>query len=86
MGAKLAGYSMNPISKKNLFQSAKLKKIFVKDYRKNIQDYNSLNQCIKKFRPEIIFHLAAQPQVLESFNNPYDTILTNVVVRQIYWK
>ncbi len=79
MGAKVAGYSMNPISKKNLFQSAKLKKIFVKDYRKNIQDYNSLNQCIKKFRPEIIFHLAAQPQVLESFNNPYDTILTNVV-------
>jgi CDP-glucose 4,6-dehydratase len=79
MGAKVAGYSLNPISQKNLFESAKLKKIFEKDYRKNIQDYNSLDQCIKKFRPEIIFHLAAQPQVLESFNNPYDTVLTNVV-------
>lgn len=79
MGAKVAGYSLNPVSQKNLFKSAKLKKIFEKDYRKNIQDYNSLDQCIKKFRPEIIFHLAAQPQVLESFNNPYDTILTNVV-------
>jgi CDP-glucose 4,6-dehydratase len=79
MGAKVAGYSLNPISQKNLFKSAKLKKIFEKDYRKNIQDYNSLDQCIKKFTPEIIFHLAAQPQVLESFNNPYDTILTNVV-------
>ena len=50
MGAKVIGYSINPISKKNLFESAKLKKIFVKDYRKNIQDYESLNQCIKKFR------------------------------------
>jgi len=79
MGAKVIGYSINPISKKNLFESAKLKKIFVKDYRKNIQDYESLNQCIKKFKPDIIFHLAAQPQVLESFNDPYDTILTNVV-------
>ena len=79
LGAEIAGYSISPITKKNFFDATKLKKIFTKDYRKNIQDYKNLNDCIKKFKPEIIFHLAAQPQVLESFNNPYETIMTNVL-------
>ena len=79
LGAKVVGYSLNPISGQNLFEIAKLKKIFIKDYRKNIQDYKSLDKCITKFRPQVIFHLAAQPQVLESYKNPYDTILTNVI-------
>ena len=79
LGAKVSGYSINPIPKKNFFQSTGLKDKIVNDYRKNIQDYKSLNECIKKIKPEIIFHLAAQPQVLESYNKPYDTILTNVI-------
>lgn len=79
LGAKVVGYSLNPISGQNLFEIAKLKKIFIKDYRKNIQDYKSLDKCITKFRPQVIFHLAAQPQVLESYKDPYDTILTNVI-------
>ena len=79
LGAKVSGYSINPIPKKNFFKSTSLKNKIVNDYRKNIQDYKSLNECIKKIKPEIIFHLAAQPQVLESYNKPYDTILTNVI-------
>ena len=79
LGARIAGYSINPVTKKNFFDSTKLKKIFEKDYRKNIQNYKNLNYCINQFKPEIIFHLAAQPQVLESFNKPYETIMTNVM-------
>ena len=77
--AKVTGYSINPITKKNFFNATNIKKIFVKDYRKNIQDYKSLEECIKKTKPQIIFHLAAQPQVLESFENPLDTVSTNVI-------
>ena len=79
LGARIAGYSINPVTKKNFFDSTKLKKIFEKDFRKNIQNYKNLNDCVNQFKPEIIFHLAAQPQVLESFNNPYETIMTNVM-------
>ena len=79
LGAKVSGYSINPISKKNFFSSVRLKKIFFRDYRKNIQNYKNFEECIKKTKPQIIFHLAAQPQVLESFKNPLDTILTNIV-------
>ena len=79
LGADIAGYSLNPITKKNFFDSTKIKKIFKFDFRKNIQNFKDLSVCIKKFKPEIIFHLAAQPQVLESFNEPLDTTKTNII-------
>ena len=79
LGAEVAGYSLNPITKKNFFDSTKIKKIFKFDFIKNIKNFNDLSSCIKKFKPEIIFHLAAQPQVLESFNEPLDTTKTNII-------
>ena len=79
LGAKITGYSMNPLTKKNFFNETKIKKLFYKDYRKNIQNIKDLTKCIHTCKPEIIFHLAAQPQVLESYNQPLDTIRTNVI-------
>ncbi|WP_440677296.1 CDP-glucose 4,6-dehydratase [Candidatus Pelagibacter sp. HIMB1587] len=79
LGAKISGYSINPITKKNFFDITKIKQIFHKDYRSNIQDYKDLEACIKETKPEIIFHLAAQPQVLVSYDNPLDTVATNVI-------
>ena len=79
LGAKVAGYSLDPITKKNFFNATKLKKIFYKDFRKNIKSLKDLTKCIDTSRPQIIFHLAAQPQVLESYNQPLDTVNTNVV-------
>ena len=79
LGAKIAGYALNPKTKKNFFNILNLKKIFTTDVRKNIQSISEIKKLIKKFKPEIIFHLAAQPQVLESYLNPLDTIKTNVI-------
>ena len=77
MGAKITGFALNPISKPNFFDGLKLKKYLVKDIRQNILDYSKLKSAIKKFKPEIIFHLAAQSSVLESYKTPRQTILTN---------
>ena len=79
LGAQVIGYSLNPITKNNFFDQTKIKKIFKKDYRKNIQNINDLEKCISTYKPQIIFHLAAQPQVLESYIQPLDTVRTNVV-------
>ena len=79
LGAKIAGYSLNPKTKKNFFDTTNLKRLLKIDIRADINDYKKLSFLIKKFKPEIIFHLAAQPQVLESYINPYNTILTNVI-------
>ena len=79
LGARISGYSLNPITKKNFFDATKIKNIFSEDYRKDIKDYKSLEKCIKTTKPEIIFHLAAQPQVLESYINPMNTIVSNII-------
>lgn len=79
LGANISGYALNPIGKNNLFNSAKLKNIFTFDFRKNLLDYRSLKKCLDIVKPKVIFHLAAQSSVIESFRDPKNTILTNVI-------
>ena len=43
----------------------------------DIRDKNKLEKTIKNFKPSIIFHLAAQPLVSESYKNPYQTFDIN---------
>ena len=79
LGANVSGYSLNPHGKNNFFNSTKIKKIFRHDFRKNIKDLSELKRGLKKAKPEIIFHLAAQSSVIESFKNPNNTVLSNVL-------
>ena len=79
LGANIYGYALNPVGKNNLFNLLKINKIFNKDLRKNILDLKTLNSFIKKNKPEIIFHLAAQPSVIESFKDSKNTIFTNII-------
>ncbi len=79
MGAKIVGYSLDPISKPNFFDNCSLKKFLVKDIRSNILDYNKLKKSINDFKPDILFHLAAQSSVLESYQSPRSTLETNII-------
>ena len=45
----------------------------------DISDIESLNNTIKECKPEIVFHLAAQPLVRESYKRPIDTWQTNLM-------
>lgn len=45
----------------------------------DIRNYSTVEKTISKFRPEIIFHLAAQPLVLRSYKEPRETFETNVM-------
>lgn len=45
----------------------------------DIRNFRAINQVIKSRKPSIIFHLAAQPLVLESFRKPLETFQTNVM-------
>ena len=66
LGAKVYGYALNPISNPNFFDNVKLAKLFIgKDYRQNIQDLKNLKNAIKKTKPSIVIHLAAQSSVCE---------------------
>ena len=51
----------------------------IKYSNNDILDYENLFREIKAFKPEIIFHLAAQPLVLESIKRPLNTFETNIM-------
>lgn len=77
-GAKLAGYSLRPRNKFDNFYLLKLDRK-IKNYYGDVRDKKIIESKIKKFRPDILFHLAAQPLVKESYYNPEFTISTNVL-------
>ncbi len=75
--AKIYGYSLKP--KKNfLFEKAKLNRIFQKSIYGDILNAKKLYKNIKLIKPTVIFHLAAQPLVVDSYKNPKDTFDINI--------
>ena len=79
LNSKISGYALNPVGKNNFFKSSKLQNILTNDFRKNIINLNDLRKSVRKIKPEVIFHLAAQSSVIESFKNPSKTILSNII-------
>lgn len=78
LGAKVTGYSLEPPTNPNLFELINLDK----KINSNIGDIRNLNKLEKVFeesKPEIVFHLAAQPIVRTSYENPVYTYETNVM-------
>ena len=77
-GSKTFGLSLIPNTKNNHFDllfSRKDKRNFWVD----IRDYREVQKVLKNIKPEIIFHLAAQPSVIESYKFPIDTFETNII-------
>lgn len=77
-GAKVAGYSLKPPTNPNLFSIIDGEKIS-DSITGDIRDLEKLQYEFEKFQPEIVFHLAAQPIVLEGYKNPVETYSTNVM-------
>ena len=69
MGAKILGISYGEVSKPSNFNTFKLKdKILSKKI--NIKNFNALNKEITNFKPNYIFHLAAEAIVKKAYANP----------------
>jgi len=77
LGAKVYGSGYSPNQNKNLFYKLKLqKKIKLGIF--DIRDQKKLEKFIFRLKPSIIFHLAAQPLIIESYLKPHSTIDINV--------
>lgn len=77
-GAAVTGYALEPPTQPNLFELADLvgkMTLVIGD----IRDMEKLKAAFDAARPEIVFHLAAQPIVRDSFKNPAYTYETNVL-------
>ena len=77
-GAKVTGYAMEPPTDPGLFQIAGLKNT-MESHIGDIRDYEHLKEVFHKAQPEIVFHLAAQPIVRDSYKEPMYTYETNVM-------
>jgi CDP-glucose 4,6-dehydratase len=78
-GAEVHGYALEPPGDRpNLFQLTGMERRIVSTYG-DVRDSEKLFQALEEASPEIIFHLAAQPLVRESYLNPLDTYSVNVM-------
>ena len=78
LGANVMGLSLKPKVTPSLYEILNLKKKINSNYI-NILDKKSLQKKILDFKPNIIFHLAAQAIIKESYNNPINTWNTNLI-------
>lgn len=78
VGAKVTGYSLEAPTEPSLFVEAEIEKDIVSIIG-DVRDYDSLKKAFDEAQPEIVFHLAAQPLVRESYKEPLYTYETNVM-------
>ena len=77
LGVETAGISL-PAEKHSLCMRLKAS-VVNQEYLLDIRNKEKLNEVIQKIRPIAVFHLAAQPLVLDSYKDPVGTFETNVI-------
>lgn len=78
MGADVTGIALEPVTNPNLYELLDQRQN-INEYIGDIRDYDRLFSIFKDEKPEVVFHLAAQPIVLESYRNPRYTYDVNVM-------
>lgn len=74
----LIGFALNPPSTPSLFDLAEVAEGMT-SIKGDVRDLNRLQKVFDEFRPEVVFHLAAQSLVRPSYENPVETYSTNVM-------
>lgn len=77
-GAAVAGYSLKPPTDPNLFSMSGLDGE-MDSMIGDIRDFQALKRAFESTKPEIVFHLAAQPIVRDGYKDPHYTYETNVM-------
>jgi len=78
LGADVYGFALEPPTSPSLYKEAKIDEL-VTSYIGDVRDLYYLTKVIQEVQPEIVFHMAAQPLVRESYKIPVETYSTNVM-------
>jgi len=79
LGAKVTGYSKPPPTTPSNFEMSRVQTLLATHHVGDIRDGERLTSAIAAADPDIIFHMAAQPLVRESYQNPRETFDVNVI-------
>jgi CDP-glucose 4,6-dehydratase len=77
-GAIVRGYALDPATDPSLFTNARVGAA-IEDIRGDIRNPALLEPALHDFAPEVVFHMAAQPLVRASYEDPIGTYETNVI-------
>lgn len=78
LGAEVTGYALKPPTEPSLFDGAYVSR-GMNSVLGDIRDLDCLRSVFSKCQPEIVFHMAAQPLVRNSYHSPTETYSTNVM-------
>ncbi|KJZ18640.1 CDP-glucose 4,6-dehydratase [Loktanella sp. S4079] len=78
-GAIVSGYALAPVTDPSFFHAVSLGKRLNASIIGDVRDLDTLSAAMSDARPEVIFHLAAQPLVLRANAEPIETFETNVM-------
>ena len=78
LGAEVCGYSLPPSTDPSLFEAARIGEA-CRSIFGDIRDLPALERAFRDFQPDIVLHLAAQPLVRRSYQDPLETYSTNVM-------
>jgi CDP-glucose 4,6-dehydratase len=78
LGANVYGYALPPDTEPDLYYSARIAEGMAGEFA-DIRDVAALRGAFERFKPEIVFHLAAQPLVRRSYQEPLQTYEINVM-------
>lgn len=79
LGAEVVGVAQAPFTERDNYVLSGIGKKIKADLRADIRDGERLKEIFRKYQPEIVFHLAAQPLVRLSYDIPVETYETNVM-------
>ena len=78
LGAEVTGFSLPAPTDPSLFERAGVAEL-VRHVEGDVRDLGALDAAMREARPEVVFHLAAQPLVRLSYDEPVETYATNVM-------
>ncbi|MBU2601976.1 MAG: CDP-glucose 4,6-dehydratase [Actinobacteria bacterium] len=79
LGAQVHGYALDPPTSPSLFEEAGVAASLSSDTRGDVRSFERLRDSLEAARPDVVFHLAAQPLVLEGYRDPLGTLAVNAM-------
>lgn len=77
--SRVFGYALEPPTSPSLFTAVDLESRLARHWTADVRDFSHLAAAMQQAEPDIVFHLAAQPLVRESYRTPRETFDTNVI-------
>jgi len=77
-GHIVSGIALDPLPG-SLYETARISELMASDVRLDIRDSAGIRKAVTQLSPDVVYHLAAQPLVVESYRDPRTTFETNVM-------